>query len=245
MKAMKKIIIVGATSGIGLELTKIFIDKGWRVGIVGRREHLLSSLKKQFPLQIEYEVIDVTSTEAPQALKRLVSKLGGMDIYFHSAGIGFQNPSLDMEIEAKTVQTNVYGFTQLLNVAFHYFQQQQQGHIAIISSIAGTKGLGVAPAYSATKRFQNTYIDALEQLSRLRKSNILFTDIKPGFVQTDLLKGGGNYPLLMKPNNVAQHVYRALINKKRRVIIDWRYKILVFGWKLIPNSLWKLLPIKN
>ena len=185
------------------------------------------------------------STEAPQALKRLVSKLGGMDIYFHSAGIGFQNPSLDMEIEAKTVQTNVYGFTQLLNVAFHYFQQQQQGHIAIISSIAGTKGLGVAPAYSATKRFQNTYIDALEQLSRLRKSNILFTDIKPGFVQTDLLKGGGNYPLLMKPNNVAQHVYRALINKKRRVIIDWRYKILVFGWKLIPNSLWKLLPIKN
>ena len=81
---MNKIVIVGATSGIGFELTKIFINKGWRVGIAGRREQLLSSFKEQYPHQVEYEVIDITQDDAPVKLQQLIDKLGGMDIYFHS-----------------------------------------------------------------------------------------------------------------------------------------------------------------
>ncbi|EGJ71075.1 short-chain dehydrogenase/reductase SDR [Bacteroides coprosuis DSM 18011] len=242
---MKRIVIVGATSGIGLELTKIYIDKGWKVGVAGRREHLLSSIKKKYPQQVEYEVIDIIDSEAPTHLQSLIQKLGGMDLYFHSSGIGFQNPKLKSDIELNTIQTNVYGFTQMVNTAYHFFKEQGKGHIAIISSIAGTKGLGVAPAYSATKRFQNTYIDALEQLNFLSKGNIIFTDIRPGFVQTDLLKGSGSYPLLMHPQKVAQIIDKALVTHTRRIVIDWRYKILVFFWKLIPACLWKRLPIKN
>ena len=82
----------------------------------------------------------------------------------------------------------------MVNTAFHYFARQGKGHIAVISSIAGTKGLGIAPAYSATKRFQNTYIDALEQLAYMQKKKAIhFTDIRPGFVKTDLLNDGKNY----------------------------------------------------
>lgn len=242
---MKKIIIMGATSGIGHELAKIYIQKGWRVGIAGRRHDLLSSFKDEHPEQVEFEVIDVQKEDAPDKLNTLIQKLGGLDLYLHSSGIGFQNTALDIDIEVNTAKTNVVGFTQLIDTIFHYFSAQGSGHIAIISSIAGTKGLGVAPAYSATKRFQNTYIDALEQLSRLNKTKIDFTDIKPGFVGTDLLKGGGDYPLLMQPRKVALIIDKALERKKRRVIIDWRYKIIVFFWKLIPASLWKHLPIKN
>ena len=242
---MKKIIIMGATSGIGHELAKIYIQKGWRVGIAGRRQDLLSSFKKEFPEQVEFEVIDIRQEDAPQKLVSLIERLGGLDIYMHSSGIGYQNPNLVIETEINTAKTNVVGFTQLIDTVFHYFEGQTKGHIAIISSIAGTKGLGVAPAYSATKRFQNTYIDALEQLSRIKKIKITFTDIKPGFVQTDLLKGGGGYPLLMQPQKVARIIDKALDRKKRRVIIDWRYKVIVFFWKLIPASLWKILPVKN
>ena len=242
---MNKIIIVGATSGIGLELTKIFIHKGWRVGIAGRREHLLSTFKKNFPEQVEYEVIDITEATAPQKLTQLIHKIGGMDIYFHSSGVGFQNPQLTLNIELQTVKTNVLGFTQLIDTAFQHFEKTEKGHIAVISSIAGTKGLGVAPAYSATKRFQNTYIDALEQLAHLKKLNIHFTDIKPGFVQTALLDGGGKYPLLMNPQKVADKIYQSIVNKKRSVIIDWKYRLIVTIWKLIPHTLWKRLPIKT
>lgn len=244
-ESMKKIIIMGATSGIGHELANIYIQKGWRVGIAGRRQDPLSSFKDEFPEQVEFEVIDVQQKDAPEKLLSLIEKLGGVDIYLHSSGIGYQNPNLIIETEVNTAKTNVVGFTQLIDTIFHYFESQSQGHIAIISSIAGTKGLGVAPAYSATKRFQNTYIDALEQLSRIKKIKITFTDIKPGFVQTELLKGAGGYPLLMQPRKVAQIIDKALQGKKRRVVIDWRYKIIVFFWKLIPASLWKILPVKN
>ena len=107
------------------------------------------------------------------------------------------------------------------------------------------KGLGVAPAYSATKRFQNTYIDALEQLSYLQKLNIRFTDIRPGFVATDLLNDGKHYPLLMDATKVGRHIAWSLERKQRIVVIDWRYRILVFFWKMIPRWMWKRLPVKT
>lgn len=168
-----------------------------------------------------------------------------MDIFLLSSGIGYQNPTLNPEIELSTVCTNVEGFTRMIIAAFTYFRQQGSGNLAIISSIAGTKGLGVAPAYSATKRYQNTYIDALEQLANLQKLNIYFTDIRPGFVATDLLNDGKKYPLLMKANKVGEHIVKAIINKKRVVIIDWKYAIIVFFWRMIPRRIWKCLPVKT
>lgn len=128
---------------------------------------------------------------------------------------------------------------------FSYFRNNGGGHLAVISSIAGTKGLGVAPAYSATKRFQNTYIDALEQLAHLQKLNIHFTDIRPGFVATDLLNDGKHYPMLMKTDQVGRDIVRALHRKQRVAIIDGRYRILIFFWRMIPRWIWKRLPVKT
>lgn len=133
----------------------------------------------------------------------------------------------------------------MVTAAFRYFAQQKKGHLAVISSIAGTKGLGAAPAYSATKRFQNTYIDALEQLAHIQKLSIRFTDIRPGFVATGLLNDGKHYPMLMHTEKVARHIVRALEKKKRIVVIDWRYRILVAFWRLIPPFLWKRMTVRN
>ncbi|MDD4514484.1 SDR family NAD(P)-dependent oxidoreductase [Massilibacteroides sp.] len=240
---MKRILIIGATSGIGLETTRCYIQKGWRVGIAGRRINALQELQNQFPDQVAYEAFDITSPDAAEHLNSLIQKTGGMDIFLLSSGIGSQNKELNPEIELNTVRTNVEGFTRMVTVAFDFFKRQGFGHIAVISSIAGTKGIGVAPSYSATKRFQNNYIQALAQLAHLKKLNIQFTDIRPGFVETDLLKDRA-YPLLMKADQVAVKITQAIERKKRIVVIDYKYKILVFFWKLIPGWIWERLSIK-
>lgn len=238
----KRIVIIGATSGIGYEVAKIYCRLGWRVGVAGRRIERLEAFKEQAPEQIEIQQIDVTETEAVEKLYSLIDKLGGMDIFLLSTGIGSQNRTLNSEIELSTFNTNALGFTRMVTAAYNYFKEEGGGHLSVISSIAGTKGLGAAPAYSATKRFQNTYIDALAQLARMEKQPVRFTDIRPGFVKTDLLKND-KYPLLMDPELVAQKIVKALSRKKRRVIIDWRYAILVFFWKLIPSYIWERLSI--
>ena len=241
---MKKAIIIGATSGIGQEVAKCLLLDGWQIGVADRRQSALENLQRAAPDQIQIQALDVTQEDAGEKLNMLIDKVGGMDLFLLSSGIGFQNTNLNMEVELNTAYTNVEGFIRMVDTAFIYFRKSGGGHLAVISSIAGTKGLGVAPAYSATKRFQNTYIDALEQLSYLQKLNIRFTDIRPGFVATPLLKDD-KYPLLMNVSAVAAHIINALNKKKRTVIIDRRYQVLVFFWRLIPKWLWVKLPVKN
>ena len=160
---------MGATSGIGMEIAKLCIAAGWRVGIAGRRAEPLEKLRMSAPSQVVAGCIDITRESSATELIRLVEKLGGMDIYCHVSGIGAQNPTLDPAVELRTMETNVMGFTRMITAAYNYFARQGSGHIAVITSIAGTKGLGTATAYSASKRMQNTYLDALSQLSHMRK----------------------------------------------------------------------------
>jgi len=243
--SVKRVVIIGATSGIGLEVAKGYLKAGWQVGIAGRREEELEKLRRTAPGQVCAQVLDVTHEDAPYLLKQLIDELGGMDLFLLSSGIGKQNLSLTPDIELQTAATNVEGFIRMVTAAYHYFEQQGHGHLAVISSIAGTKGLGSAPAYSATKRFQNTYIEALDQLAHINRLPIVFTDIRPGFVATDLLNDGKHYPLLMDAAKVGRHIAWSLERKQRIVVIDWRYRILVFFWKMIPRWMWKRLPVKT
>ena len=244
MTSKKRIIIIGATSGIGYEIAQIYRKLGWHIGIAGRRADRLEQMRSEAPEQFETEPIDVTQPDAPERLIRLIKKVGGMDIFLLSSGIGSQNRSLNPAIELVTLETNGVGFTRMVTTAFNYFKENGGGQLAVISSIAGTKGLGAAPAYSATKRFQNIYIDTLDQLAHMEKLPIVFTDIRPGFVKTDLLKND-RYPMLMSPSYTAQQIVKAITQKKRRAVIDWKYAILVFFWKLIPDWIWVRLPIRN
>lgn len=240
----KRVIIVGATSGIGYEVAKEYVKRGWQVGISGRRQEVLEQFQATAPEQIKIQSLDVTHEDATDKLLALIGQLGGMDLFLLSSGIGSQNPNLKPEVEINTARTNVEGFMRMVTTAFNYFKENGGGHLAVISSIAGTKGLGSAPAYSATKRFQNTYIDALAQLSHMQQLHITFTDIRPGFVATPLLKDR-NYPMLMQADRVATHIISAIERKKRVAVIDYRYAIMVFFWKLIPSWLWERIPVRN
>ena len=237
---------MGATSGIGMEVAKVLADQGWLVGIAGRREELLQQIQETHANIVATEQIDVTQADAPNRLLSLIEKTGGMDLYFHSSGIGYQNIELDMELELATVETNALGMTRMVGAAFHYFEQhpEQRGQIAVISSIAGTKGMGSAPAYSATKRFVNHYLEGLTQLCHIRHlRHISIHDIRPGFVRTPLISGS-NYPLQLDAAKVARQIVRGVKRRRSVITIDWRYRLLVFYWRLIPRWLWVRMRIK-
>lgn len=236
---------MGASSGMGREVSKLLLADGWHLGIAARRVERLRELEREFPGHIVVQQIDVTDARASQQLLELIDLVGGVDLYFHASGIGKQNMNLLEDIESQTVQTNGMGFARMIGTVYRYMAAHQGGHIAVISSIAGTKGLGAAPSYSATKAFQNTYIQALEQQANMRGLNISFTDIRPGFVDTPLLGDEKHYPMLLKPERVAEDIVKAIRRKKHVLVIDWRYRILTFFWILIPNALWRRLRVRN
>ena len=250
---------MGATSGIGLEVAKLLAERGWQVGVAGRRVDRLKAVKQSHEGIVCHQQIDVTSPDAPEHLLELIDKLGGMDLYFHSSGIGWQNNSLDIEKELKTVETNGVGFVRMVDTAFNWFAERNYSaasyykdskvyhvscpyRIACITSIAGTKGLGAAPAYSSTKRFQNHYLECLSQQARMRHLNISITDIRPGFVKTELI-AGSNYPLKLDARDVAKSIVKAIEKGKNVKVIDWRYDVLVFFWRLVPRWIWTRMKI--
>lgn len=251
----KTAIILGATSGIGKEIALILLDEGWKVGIAGRRKERLEEIQKQYGKGlVEYEVIDITSPDATEKADSLLSRLGRMDLYLHVSGIGFQNSELEPSVELSTCETNSTGFMRMAVWAFRYFSSQagegmfdksRPAHMAVISSVAGTRGMGAAPAYSATKKMQSTYIDALAQLARMRKLPIRFSDIRPGFVETDILNKEKHYPLMIKAPKAAGLIVKRLEKRQRTIIIDWKFRIIVMLWKLIPQPIWERLSVKN
>lgn len=240
-----KAIVMGATSGIGREVALQLASRGWLVGIAGRRTDRLVELENDTDGIIAHKTIDVTDASAPELLCEMINEMHGIDMYFHSSGIGWQNNQLDPEKELKTVETNALGFVRMVDAAFNWFVHAADGQtacachfrIACITSIAGTKGLGPAPAYSSTKRFQSHYLESLAQLARMRRLPIRITDIRPGFVATDLI-AGSNYPLQLRADSVAKSIVKAIERGNSIVTVDWRYAMLVAIWRLIPRRLW-------
>ena len=231
---MKRAIVIGASSGIGQEVAKLLISQGWTVGVAARRIERMQGIGA-----VAVEQIDVTTGEATTALERLINKTGGMDLFFYASGIGKQNRELSEDIELATLETNGVGFTRMIGAAYRYFTCHGGGHIAAITSIAGTKGLGPAPAYSATKALQNVYLQALEQQANSRGLNIRFTDIRPGFVDTDLLSGDFRYPLMLRPEKVAEEIVHAIKQRQHIRIIDWKYRLLTAFWRRVPRFAWR------
>ena len=240
---MKRVVIIGASSGIGKEVTRLLLAEGYLLGIAARREDRLQAIQQQAPDRVEVEAIDVTADDAPQRLHALIDRLGGMDLFFYVSGIGKQNRTLSPDIELNTVNTNCMGFTRMIGEAYRYFAERGEGHIAAITSIAGTKGLGPAPSYSATKAMQNVYLQSLEQQANARGLKIRFTDIRPGFVDTDLLNGDFHYPMMLKPEKVACQIIDAIKGKRHIKVIDWKYAILTSLWRRLPRTLWRHLKL--
>lgn len=249
-----KAIIIGATSGIGREVAVRLIKMGWHVYLTGRRVEALEEIRKEYGEEsVDIARMDVTTEESASVLDSLLERAGAPDLFFYVSGIGFQNRELDEQMEIDMVRTNCEGMVRLTVRFLNYvrkhpeiYNASHKAHVAVVSSVAGTAGLGVAPAYSATKAMQQVYVSALTQLSRIEKMPVQFTDIRPGFVKTPILNPEKKYPMTMTLEEAGNHVVRALIKRKRVCIFDWRFRLLVLVWRLIPRPLWERLTlVKN
>ncbi len=235
---MKKAIIIGATSGIGNELAKILVQKRYKVGITGRRKTELEKLQKNNPDNYAISSFDCTTESNSEKLAELTDKIGGLDLLILSSGTGDLNKRLDFEIENKTNLLNVNAFTEIVDWTFNYFENQEKGHLVAISSIAGIRGSRIAPAYNASKAYQINYLEGLRQKAAKSKKPIYVTDIRPGFVDTDMAKGEGQFWVATK-EKAAQQIFRIIKNKKGGAYITKRWWIIGQLLQLIPNGIYK------
>jgi short-subunit dehydrogenase len=234
--SQKKIIIVGASSGIGRKMAELYMERDYRVGITGRRLELLQEIKQQSPQKVEYENFDVTKGENIPHLETLINKLGGLDILVISAGVGEPSKELSWDIDKTTVETNVKGFVEIANWAFNFFVKQGHGQLVTISSIAANRGNSAAPAYSASKAFQSIYFEGLAiKASKLQK-DVAITCIEPGFVRSKMAKSEKLF-WVVPVDKAARQIIRAIDRKKRKVYISRRW------WFVAKLARWMPYPL--
>ena len=235
---IKRIIIIGASSGIGRRMAELYAEKGNIVGITGRRSELLQEIKTKYPAKIETECFDVTGNENLASITSLIQKIGGLDILIYSSGIGEPVKELDWKVDKMTVDTNVNGFVEIANWGFNYFLKQGQGTMVVISSIAANRGNSWAPAYSASKSFQSNYFEALAIKAYRMKKDIAITCIEPGFVDTNMAKGNKRF-WLVSLEKATRQMISAIDKKKRKVYISRRWWLIAKLMRLTPYWLFK------
>ncbi|OGF45774.1 MAG: oxidoreductase [Candidatus Firestonebacteria bacterium RIFOXYA2_FULL_40_8] len=235
---MKKAIIIGASSGIGRELAKIFASNGYEVGIVARRTGLLDELKAEMTVNTYTAAIDITNTDIViRSLEYLIKEMSVVDIVVISAGIGYINPELDWSKDKETIDTNVSGFAAIAGTAMKYFAQKKSGHLVGISSIAGIRGSNECSAYNASKAFMSNYLEGLRKKSEKEKMDITITDIQPGLVDTAMAKGEGLF-WVAPPKKAAKQIYKAILKKKKKAYITKRWAIIAWVLKIIPDFIY-------
>ena len=232
---MKKAIVIGASSGMGKGLARILAANNYIVGITGRRLNLLKELKKEKPdiYVIRSFNINEYNTDI-ENIEGLCKEIGGLDLIIISSGWSEGSEHLDYRIEKQTVDTNVNAFILLADWAFNYFESQKKGHLVVISSIAGLRGNRHSPAYSASKAFQIIYLEGLRHKAKHLKLPITITDVRPGFVNTDLVLLGKNF-WMASVEKAGHQIFTAIKNKRKVAYITKRWMIIALLIKLIPR----------
>jgi short-subunit dehydrogenase len=235
---MKKAIIVGASSGIGKGIAKVLAENGYKVGITGRKKELLDELKKEKPDFFLTKVFDVTDTNNTiEKLEELVLELEGLDLLILSSGTGKFNEALDFDIEKETIDLNVTGFTNIIGWTISYFEKQNYGHLAAITSAAGLRGSKQAPSYNASKSYQINYLEGIRQRATKSKKPIFITDIRPGLVDTKMAKGEGLF-WIMPVEKVVTQIFKAIKRKKKAVYVTKRWGFISRLLKILPRFIY-------
>lgn len=233
----QRVLIIGATSGIGRALAGLLASEGHIVGATGRREGLLRELDSSWPGKCYFRAFDVTDTDTCIGhLEAVVADMGGVDVVVISAGGGDVNPDLDFALEKRMIDLNVGAFTQVADWAFTYFKHRGGGHLAAISSVAGMRGSRQAPAYSATKAYQIAYLQGLRQKARKEQVGITVTDICPGFVDTPAAKSPTRFWVAPLPK-AARQIYDGLCKRRKVIYITRRWRVVAFLFRQLPGWL--------
>ncbi|MCC7520316.1 MAG: SDR family NAD(P)-dependent oxidoreductase [Flavobacteriaceae bacterium] len=231
-----KALIIGGSSGIGSALACQLVHKGYDIMITGRRLNKLQEVQELYPNHIYIKQHDVRDYNASEEMfDESISILKTIDLIIYSSGVGEPNYDLEWSKEVPTLETNIMGAVKIYGLAYQLFKKQGFGHLVGISSIAGIRGNRHVPAYFASKAFQINYLESLWLKGKRSKSAIYVTDVRPGFVDTDMAIGETFW--MASPEKAAKQIIHAIEKKKKRVYITKRWFLIALVLKIIPSSL--------
>ena len=236
----KVIWITGGSSGIGKALAYKFANEGWQVAISARREELLNEISKSnnnihsFPL----DVLD--SEKCKDVFKKIINKFKNVDIALFSTGIHDpkSEKTLNLEKIRSIMETNFFGTINSINAVYDYFKEKKLGHISIVSSVAGYRGLPNAGAYCASKSALNSFAESL--YFQLRPHNVGVSLVCPGFIKTPMTdQNDFPMPMIKSAEYAAEKIYDGIINKNSfEIHFPKSFTYLMKLLQLLPNWLY-------
>lgn len=216
-----RIVIIGATSGIGLALAKEFADVN-SLTVTGRSIEKLNEIKTESP-NFETAAFDVKNeNEIDNFFANLPQPV---DLIVNCAGWGDLNQEYDWKIDKETLEINTFGFAKICHSALQIFKKQGFGQLAVITSIGGLLPSDIGNSYNATKSFQIKYTQGLQQL--FDKSQITITEIRAGMIDTKMLKGDGAF-WVATTEKAAKQIKTAIEKKKKLVYVSKRWALIGF-----------------
>lgn len=236
-------IVVGASSGLGAALVRRLAAQRYRVAAVARREAELAALRDSIGGgQVCPYVHDVTEFEqVPLLFDQIVRDLGGLDLIIYVAAV--QPPvgpgEYNFDKDQAMLQTNLSGAVAWLNQAAMRFERARRGHIVGISSIAGDRGRVGSPVYNTSKAGLNTFLEALR--NRLSRHGVTVTTIKPGFIDTELLKNAPKTFWVISPDAAAAQILDAIQRRRQVAYVPPRWRVVGLVVRAIPSFVFRRL----
>ena len=240
---MKNIWITGASSGIGKALAIRFAQKGWQVAASARRENLLNKIS-ELNKNISPFPLDVTDKEkCKEVFEEIKNKYQNLDICFFSTGTWDpkKEKNIDIEQMESVMKINFFGTLNCIKTVENYFKDKKSGHISIVSSVAGYRGLPNSTGYGASKA---ALINLAESLYfDFGRHNVRISLVSPGFIKTPMTdKNEFKMPFLKTPEFAADKIYNGLVNSSNfEIDFPKELTLILKLLKILPNRLYLYL----
>lgn len=242
----KRAVVVGASSGIGAALVRRLAAEGYLVAALSRSPEPLQALANELNVGGQTRALpfahDVTQLdEIPAMLQRLLTELGGLDLFVYCAGVmpKVEIDEFDLKKDQHMLSVNLAGGVAWLGQVGALFQKQGSGQLVGISSVAGERGRVLNPAYNASKAGLDTYLEGLR--NRLSRHGVHVLTVRPGFVDTQILANAPRSFGVISPQQCADGIWKAIKSRKQVVYVPWWWRWLMLAVRNVPSFIFRRL----
>jgi short-subunit dehydrogenase len=233
-----RILITGASSGLGEEFARQYASSEVELILLARRKDKLQKLQLELLPKCKSVEIIVADVTAFDELKEQMRLLGAVDIVILNAGIslGHSQEITPFSDFKKLYDVNLLANHAILEILLPRFVEQKSGKIVFISSLASLISMPSAKAYSSSKRALNAYAEAIRY--KYKKEGIKVINILPGFIQSELTdKNKFHMPFLLSTKNGVKRMINAIEKNKRLYAFPLRFYLIILALNLLPNFL--------
>ena len=235
-----KVLITGASSGIGRDLARAFAKRGYDLVLIARNEERLNNIKNELEnmVNIETELVDVSSLEN---CVNIYNKYTNIDILVNNAGFGecgyFDKTNLDKEMNM--IDTNIKAYHILMKLYLENMIKKDSGRILNVASIAGFMPGPLMATYYATKSYVVRLSEAIREELKKEKSNVQISILCPGPVATNFNKTANVKFKIREANSekVAEYTVKKLLKGKFYIVPGIDIKFAKFGAKIVPSNM--------